>query len=138
MSKPKHAEGESIVIDPEAMNIVNRVAPGTRSVGEFHYAGGVLVEGRLEGSIHVTGGPLVLMPGGEIAGTVHGDGDAILAGTVHPPANGMASEIVVLGTVFMTETLVAKANLTAAAFKPYQGAQLDGRIRTLSNAAAEA
>lgn len=134
MSKSEEHDGESLVIDPEAMNIVNRVAPGSCSMGEIRFNGGVLVEGRIEGVLHVTGGPIVLMPGGEILGTVHGDGDAILAGTVHLRGESELSEIEVHGTVFMAETLIARANITASAFKTYTGAQIDGRIKTLVNA----
>ena len=92
------------------------------------------MEGRIEGALRVTGGPIVLMPGGEISGTIHGDGDAILRGTVHLRGEAELSEIEVHGTVFMAETLIARANITAAAVKTYNGAQVDGRIKTLGSA----
>lgn len=136
MSKDAEQAGESLVIDPEAMNIVNRIAPGSRTLGEFHFTGGLLVEGRIEGTLHVTGGPIVLMPGGEIAGTIDGDGDAILAGTVLQRGDVDLSEIAVQGTVFMAQTLIAKANITALAFKTYHGAQVLGLIRTLGSVIA--
>jgi len=131
LNKRQSEESESIVIDPDAMNIVNRVAPGSRSVGEVHYVGGVLVEGIIDGAVHVTGGPIVLMPGGAIRGTVKGDGDAFLAGTIEYREGEVLSEVVVQGTVYIVETLVAMANITAGAFKTYHGARVEGHIRSL-------
>lgn len=122
---------ESIVIDPVAMKIVNRVAPGTRQVGQLQCVGGLMVEGTIEGELHVTGGPLVLMPNGVVAGRVTCDGEAYLFGTIRARSETELSELDVLGAVFLTEALRAQANITAGAIKSYDGAQVDGRIRTV-------
>ena len=91
----------------------------------------MLVEGIIDGAVHVTGGPIVLMPGGAIRGTVKGDGDAFLAGTIEYREGEVLSEVVVQGTVYIVETLVAMANITAGAFKTYHGARVEGHIRSL-------
>lgn len=131
-----HADTESIIIDPAAMNIVNRVAEGTTQTGCCRCAGGLLVQGKVEGELHITGGPLVLMPGGEICGTVTTDGEAYLFGKVLATADEKLSEIDVGGTVFLAETLHARANITAGAFKSWDGAQVEGRIKTVKREAA--
>lgn len=123
-------ETESIVIDPVAMNIVNRIAPGSQQSGTYRCVGGLLVEGKIEGDIEVTGGPLVLMPEGEITGSVRADGEAYLFGTISARSEQDPSELDIGGVVYLCETLQAKANITASAFRSYQGAQVEGHIRT--------
>ncbi len=131
----ENAESQSIVIDPVAMNIVNRVAPGTVQTGACRWVGGLLVQGRIEGDLEVVGGPLVLMPEGEIAGNVCGDGEAYLFGKVLARSDAELSELDIAGTVFLAETLHAKANITAGAFKSWEGAQVEGRIKTMKRTA---
>jgi cytoskeletal protein CcmA (bactofilin family) len=123
---------ETIVIDPQAMNIVNRVAPGCRQSGFFHCKGGLMVEGSIEGEIEIVGGPLVLMPEGVIAGRIRGDGEAYLFGTIRPRCANEPSEVAVAGEAFLTQTLRARANITTGAIRWYHGAQVDGRIDTLA------
>ena len=130
-----HNDTENIVIDPEAMNIVNRVAAGCSHVGNFKWVGGLMVEGRIEGDIEVTGGPIVLMPEGQMAGVIRGDGEAYLFGTITARSDTELSEVNVSGSVFIAETLNAKANITASSFKSYDGAQVEGRIKTMRRGA---
>lgn len=73
---------ESLVISPEAMRIVNRIAPGTRQTGTLHCEGGLMIEGTVDGDIVITGGVLALMPEGVVRGKVTCDGDAYLLGTI--------------------------------------------------------
>jgi cytoskeletal protein CcmA (bactofilin family) len=122
---------ESIVIDPVAMNIVNRVAAGSRQTGVLHCDGGLMVEGTIEGEVHISGGPFVLMPEGVLVGKVVGDGEAYLFGTIRERSENELSELDVAGAVFLTEKLRAKANITAGAIKSYEGAQVEGRIKTM-------
>jgi cytoskeletal protein CcmA (bactofilin family) len=128
LSEPKR---ESILIDPRAMNVVNRIAVGGHQSGTYRCAGGLLVQGSVQGEIEVTGGPLILMPEGLLAGTIKCDGEAYLFGTIAAQDNGAPSELDVQGVVFMAETLVAKANVTAGGIKTFQGTQVDGRINTV-------
>ncbi len=125
---------ESIVIDPVAMKIVNRIAPGTKYEGTLECEGGVIVEGIISGTLSVRGGPLVLMPSGVARGMLACDGDAYLFGTIEALPNGEPSELDAFGAVFLTETVNAKANITAGAFKTYEGSQVDGRIKTVKRA----
>jgi cytoskeletal protein CcmA (bactofilin family) len=132
------ADSQSIDIDPVAMNIVNRVAAGTVQRGSCRWVGGLLVQGRIEGDLEVVGGPLVLMPGGEIAGNVRGDGEAYLFGNVLAKSENELSELDIAGTVYLAETLHAQANITAGAFKSWEGAQVEGRIKTMKRIASAA
>ncbi len=129
-------DAETLVIDPASMNVVNRVAPGSRCIGNNSYAGGLLVQGFIEGHIEVADGPLVLMPDGVIAGTIMVSGDAYLFGTVNEKDSGELSEVTVQGVVYLAETAAAKSNITAAAFKTFEGAQVEGRIKTVGRSAA--
>ena len=122
---------ETIVIDPQAMNIVNRVAAGCRQSGVFHCQGGLMVEGRIEGDIEIVGGPLVLMPEGVIGGRISGDGEAYLFGTIAARCTNEPSELEVAGQAFLTQTLRARANIKAGAIRSYFGAQVDGRVDTV-------
>lgn len=122
---------ETIVIDPVGMNIVNRIAPGTKAVGTLECSGGLIVQGHFEGTLVVTDGPLVLMQGGVIAGDFDCKQDAYLFGTIAAKPGGDQSQLTVGGAAFMAETLDAKADITAGVFKTYEGAQVDGRIRTV-------
>lgn len=117
-----------IVIDPVAMNIVNRVAPGSFQSGTYRSAGGLLVEGKIEGDVEVTGGPLVLMPEGEITGSIRVDGEAYLFGTIGALSEQELSNVEIAGVVYLAETLQAKANITCGTFVNYHGARIYGHI----------
>ena len=124
--------GETIVIDPVGMNIVNRVAPGTVLEGDTTWSGGLLVQGTIKGNIKIAGGPLVLMDGAVIAGKVTCLSDVYLFGKIEPPGEGQLSEVSCTGSAFLAETLVAEADLNAAGWKLFNGAQVNGRFKTLN------
>jgi cytoskeletal protein CcmA (bactofilin family) len=122
---------KAIVVDPVADGVVNRVAAGTVQTGDLQCAGGLWVEGRIVGNLTVDG-VLVLDVGGEIRGNVHVRGPrACLAGTIAECAEGIPSEVVVDGVAELGETLRAKANLTAYALDWYNGALIEGKVRTV-------
>ena len=123
---------ETIVIDPQAMNIVNRVAAGCRQSGVFHCQGGLMVEGQIEGEIEIVGGPLVLMPEGVIGGRISADGEAYLFGTIAPRCANEPSELEVAGQAFLSQSLRAHANIKAGAIRSYLGAQVEGRVDTVA------
>lgn len=133
----KIESAESLVLDPVAMNIVNRIAPGTQASGAWTCAGGLMLQGKFEGDLIVTGGPFVLMPEGSFSGNLQCDHDLYLSGTVLPKATGELSEIEGAGAAFFAETLDAKANITAGAFKTYEGSQVEGHIRTVRRKVAK-
>lgn len=122
---------DSIDIDPVGMNIVNRIAPGTKFKGTLECTGGLMVQGQFEGELNIVGGPLVLMQDGVITGDVKCDQDAYLFGRIAPKESSEHSELDAGGAVFMAETMDAKANITASAIKTFEGAQVDGRIRVM-------
>lgn len=124
--------GETIVIDPVGMNIVNRVAPGTVLEGNTTWNGGLLVQGTLKGTIKVTGGPLVLMDTGVIAGSILCLGDIFLFGTIEHAADNQMSKVESSGIAFLAETLRAEADISAARLRFFDGAQVNGRFKTLS------
>lgn len=128
---------ETIIIDPVGMNIINRLAPGSKFIGQLESEGGLLIEGTIVGNVLVSGGPLVLMEHGSITGDVTCEGDAYLFGKIHPAEGKDHSELIAGGAVFMAQTLEARANITAGAIKTYDGAQVDGRIRTVRRAKAK-
>lgn len=128
-------EEESIVLDPVAMNITNRITAGSHQSGVISCRGGLWVEGTIEGEVHVSGGPLVLMQSGVITGRIVGDGDAYLLGTIRSKTPEELSELDVLGAAFLTKHLRAQANITAGAIKTYEGSQVEGRIKTVRRAA---
>lgn len=116
------------------MKIVNRIAPGSKYVGTLECSGGMMIEGAFTGTLIVKGGPLVLMPESVVTGILTCDQDAFLFGTIEAQASGELSELDAYGAVFLTETVNAKANITAGAFKTYEGSQVEGRIKTLKRA----
>lgn len=122
---------EELIIDPHAMNIVNRVAPGSHYSGTLRFDGGVLIQGKVDGDIEVHGGPLVLMPDGELSGRILAKGEAYLFGTIHARSDTELSELDVHDAVFLASSLQAKADITAGALKSYDGAVIEGRIKTL-------
>lgn len=123
---------QSIDIDPVGMNIVSRIAPGSKFTGNLVCSGGILIQGEIEGDLLVTGGPVVLMQEGRIKGNTDCDQDAYLFGTIEQKVEGHNSEVNVGGAVFLAQTFSGKANITAAAFKTFEGAALDGTIRTIN------
>ncbi|MBT9464555.1 hypothetical protein [Hydrogenophaga sp.] len=44
---------------------------------------------------------------------------------------GELSELAAYGAVILTDTLNAKANITARAFKTYEGSKGEGKIKTI-------
>lgn len=125
---------ESLVISPKGMRIVNRIASGTRHTGTLHCDGGLIIEGTVDGDIVIIGGVLALMPEGVVCGKATSDGDAYLLETFLGGEDGELSEIEARGAVFLTEMLRAQANIAADAIKTYEGAQIEGRIKTVGRA----
>ncbi|MDP3827498.1 MAG: polymer-forming cytoskeletal protein, partial [Polaromonas sp.] len=96
---------ETIIIDPVGMNIINRLAPGSKFIGQLESEGGLLIEGTIVGNVLVSGGPLVLMEHGSITGDVTCEDDAYLFGKIHPAEGKDHSELIAGGAVFMAQTL---------------------------------
>lgn len=130
MTEIANAQGFDLSIDPVAENLVNRIAPGTKFVGTLESSGGILVQGEFYGDLIIKGGPLVLDEDGVISGRVNCDSYALLAGRVLAPEGAECSELQIAGTAIMSGTFRAKANIVAGSFTTYDGADIDGRIKT--------
>ncbi len=52
-------------------------------------------------------------------------------GSILARDDGELSELTAHGAVFLTETVNAKANITAGAFKTYEGSEVEGKIKTI-------
>lgn len=120
----------ALVIDPVAMNIVNRIAAGTKiTTPVMECGGGLIIDGALAGNVWVSDGPLVLWSGGRFKGSLYVQGDAYLFGVIEP--NGAdKTQLVVTGTVYLAHTLRAKGDIAAGAFRTFQGATTEGLIRS--------
>lgn len=130
---------QTLTIDPVKEGIVNRIAAGTVQRGNLVCEGGLWVEGTVVGDL-VVNGVLVLSSTGVLQGRVCVNGPrAALVGTIEPGAGEQElAEVEVHGVVQLGATLNAKANITAARFEFFEGAQVEGRIRTFKQAKREA
>ena len=127
---------EQLVVDPQAMNITNRIASGTVITGNYSSKSGLLVQGEIIGNIFVQGGPLVLTDEGVIRGNIFCEEDAFLCGTIAPDDGQETPNLEFKGKVVLAHTLNAKANIQARSFKTFEGAQIDGLIRTVRSPVA--
>jgi hypothetical protein len=125
------AQADVLTIDPVAMQVTNRVAAGTQSMGEHHFEGGVLVQGTLGGFVEVAG-RLIVWRGGLVKGQVIVRGDLYLFGTLGEPGAAAQDTVVeCLGTAYLASTAVSNANLSAQRLRLYEGAELHGPFKTL-------
>jgi cytoskeletal protein CcmA (bactofilin family) len=122
---------EHIVIDPVAMNIVNRVAPDCKHSGHFSYKGGLLLEGEITGTVKVEGGPLIIMGEGAVFGEVYSDSDVYLFGTFGGVEGHEYGELTVNAKVILAETAKGKVNIAAKTLRTFEGAKVHGSYRTL-------
>ena len=107
---------DTLTIDPIAMNVVNRVAAGSRLEGDLLFEGGLLVQGEISGQIRVNG-RLIIWKGGVVRGTVRVQGDLYLFGQ--------------LGVTEVAQTGVSTGTLMAKRLQLYEGADLRGPFKTL-------
>jgi len=121
---------EKLVIDPVGMNITNRIAPGTIFVGTIECDGGLIVQGRFDGVVTVTGGPLLLLQEGVMSGTITCNEDAYLLGTIEEREDGTYSDLTSAGTAVLSSTCRARANIIGEALKVYEGAEVEGALIT--------
>jgi cytoskeletal protein CcmA (bactofilin family) len=121
---------DNITLDPVAMNIVNRIAPGTKFTGTLECEGGVLVQGIFEGTLLVKNGPLVLTVEGVMTGDIECEADAYFLGKINRKDDGELSKVTVGGAAFMGSSLAGSADITAGTVKMYDGAQVEN-LRTI-------
>lgn len=121
----------TVKIDPVAMNIVNRIAPGTVSKGDLSFEGGLLLQGHHEGTLRMSGGPLVI-EGGSIDGHGEVHGDAWVFGRVgRAGAPEGEHSLTVHGTLHLTGRAETHAVLRAQKFAHYGVPRVSGRTETI-------
>jgi hypothetical protein len=122
---------DTLTIDPVAMNVVNRVAPGCRLSGELVYEGGVLLQGEMSGQIRIKG-PLIVWGGGLIHGRIKVYGDLYLFGQLGlDEGRSLESQLKCNGTAFVSHSGVTTGTLLARRLQIYEGADLRGPFRML-------
>lgn len=127
------APEDVLTIDPVAMNVVNRVAPGTSVTGDVNFEGGVLVQGRLGGEVQVRG-PVIVWNGAVLRGNVKVFGDLYVFGQLGElGAAAEDTQVECIGTLYVASTGVSTATVTARHVMLYEGADLQGPFHMLRN-----
>jgi len=122
---------DTLTIDPVAMNVVNRVAPGCRLNGDLIYEGGLLLQGEISGQIRVKG-PLIVWGGGLLHGRIKVYGDLYLFGQFgRDEGRSLESQLKCNGTAFVSHSGVTTGTLLARRLQIYEGADLRGPFRML-------
>lgn len=121
-----------VVIDPARMNIINRLAAGSRSNGPLELNGGLLLQGEHQGSLTVREGPLVIFAGASVAnGVVDVDGDVYVFGCIGTANDAAAPTLLrCSGMLYLTSKAVAYGTMQCAKAAIYQGAQVRGVVET--------
>lgn len=122
---------DTLTIDPVAMNVVSRVAPGCRLSGDLVFDGGLLLQGQIGGQIRVKG-PLIVWAGGLIHGRIKVYGDLYLFGQFGlDEGRSLESQLKCNGTAFVSHSGVTTGTLLARRLQIYEGADLRGPFRML-------
>jgi hypothetical protein len=122
---------DTLTLDPIAMNVVNRVAAGTRLDGELQFDGGLLLQGEISGHIRVNG-RLIVWTGGVIRGRIRVTGDFYLFGQLGAHgADAHDTSLECQGMAYVSKTGVSTGTLLARRLQLYEGADLQGPFKTL-------
>ena len=125
------AAQDVLTLDPVALNVVNRVAPGCRLDGRLHFAGGLLVQGELAGDICVDG-RLIIWAEAVVRGRLRVTGDVYVFGQLGDlDALAAATTLESHGMVCVAQTGVSTAMLLARRLQLYEGADVKGPFKTL-------
>jgi cytoskeletal protein CcmA (bactofilin family) len=130
--KRKTAHEATFVIDPVRMNIVNKIAAGTKSSGALDCSGGMVLQGFHRGELIVRDGPLVLWEGSKLIGRTIVYGDAYVFGSLGDASEQQGS-ITVMGTLFLTAKAVVFGRMRYRKLSTYDGAQIHGTLETLTD-----
>lgn len=124
---------DTLVLDPVAMHIVNRVAEGTVLEGNnLNFKGGLLLQGTLRGEGEIAG-RLVIWHTGQLQGRFRILGDLIVLGHLGGVTDDTDTTTAVecQGTVQVASTGVCTGSLSAARLRLYEGGVMQGPFRTL-------
>lgn len=131
MNDKKPRNEATVVIDPAKMNIVNKVAAGTKSSGAIECSGGLLLQGEHRGELVVRGGPILLWQGSKLTGSALIYGDAYVFGALGEPGDQHTC-ITVLGTLYLTSSAVAHGKMRYRRLSTYDGAKIHGLLETIT------
>ena len=112
------------------MGITNKIASGTSIQGIINFSGGVLIEGKFDGDMKITG-PLVLMNEGTLDGTIEVEGDAYVFGEIG--GSNKSTNLVVHGELHLTSRCVVAGTIQYKVLASYVGARLSGSISSINN-----
>ncbi|MDO9292118.1 MAG: polymer-forming cytoskeletal protein [Hydrogenophaga sp.] len=122
---------DTLTLDPIAMNVVSRVAAGSRLSGELQFEGGLLVQGEISGHIRING-RLIVWTGGVVRGRVKVRGDLYLFGQLGDTgASPQDTSLECTGMAYVSKTAVSTGTLLARRLQLYEGADLQGPFKTL-------
>lgn len=122
---------DTLTIDPIAMQVVNRVAAGSRLDGQLDFQGGLLVQGEIRGQIRIDG-RLIIWRGGTARGKILVGGDCYLFGQLGSAyGNPQETELECRGTVYVAHSGVSTGTVLARRLQLYEGGDLRGPFRTL-------
>lgn len=124
---------DTLVIDPVAMNITNRIAAGSALLGEeLLFKGGLLLQGTLQGAGEIAG-RLVIWQTGQLVGRFRVLGDVYLLGHLGGVTDDLdkTTQLECHGTVYVASSGVSTGTLVATRLRMYDGATLQGPFKTL-------
>lgn len=125
------APQDTLTLDPIAMNVVNRVAAGSRLDGDLQFEGGLLVQGEIAGNIRVNG-RLIIWTGGLVRGRLQVSGDLYLFGRLGAEgASAHETSLECQGMAYVSKTGISTGTLMARRLQLYEGADLQGPFKTL-------
>lgn len=133
MTDPFPKQQDNLVVDPLGMNIVNRIAPGSRLSGDVAFQGGLLVQGDLVGSGQVLG-RLIVWHGAQVQGHFRVVGDLYVFGRVGAQdADATNTVIECMGTAYIASSASTSGTIMAQRLRLYEGADLQGPFKTIKN-----
>ncbi len=119
----------SVVINPIAMGITNKIAEGSSFAGTNTVSGGLLVEGEMDGRMTVNGN-LVLMAGAHLRGEIEVNGDAYVFGQVGTSGDNN-TVLTVRGELHLTSRCFAYGTLRYGKLAMYEGASVNCVLQSL-------
>lgn len=125
----------TLVIDPVAMNIRNRICQDSLCRGTSEYNSGLLIQGQHHGRLLVRGGPLVIYDGAYLTGEIEVHGDVFVFGQVGGTENEASNTILTVhGTLHLTGRALAYGKLRFVRIATYDGAQMHAALETIKEA----
>lgn len=131
MDTNKSTQADVLTIDPLALGLVNRLAPGTVVRGEHFYQGGLLLQGHWLGSGVVAGNVLVAQSA-LLVGHFRVLGDLYVFGHLGRDIPHVDETLIEChGTTYMAHCSLSTATVLSVGLRLYEGARITGEMRTL-------